>query len=182
MKGWPPWALDDEMLTMRPQPAAIMSGTTAWQQWNVPVRLTSRMRFQVSALDLEERAEAVETGVVDEHGGGTQTRPHLGDRGVEAGTVGDVHGQADGGAARGRDLGRGIVGGLAVEVEHGDRQAVGGQPLGDGEADARAAAGDDGGALGAGGGAGAGRVWGGHWIGSSPANVVRCMSRGEVGS
>ena len=50
MKGWPLWALDDEMFTIRPQPAAIIPGTTAWQQWNVPVRLTSRMRFHLSAL------------------------------------------------------------------------------------------------------------------------------------
>ena len=33
MKGWPPWALDDEMLTMRPQPASSMWGITTWQQW-----------------------------------------------------------------------------------------------------------------------------------------------------
>jgi hypothetical protein len=32
MNGWPEWVLDDEMLTMRPHPASIMSGTTAWQK------------------------------------------------------------------------------------------------------------------------------------------------------
>src|SRR5436305_2712062 len=50
MRAWPPWALDEEMLTIRPQPASIMSGTTAWQQSNVPVRLTARIRFHWSAL------------------------------------------------------------------------------------------------------------------------------------
>src|SRR5436190_1222681 len=50
MNGCPPWALDDEMLTIRPQPSSSISGTTAWQQLNVPVRLTSRMRFQSSRL------------------------------------------------------------------------------------------------------------------------------------
>ena len=28
-------------MTMRPHVAANMSGNTAWQQWNVPVRFTS---------------------------------------------------------------------------------------------------------------------------------------------
>ena len=38
------------MFTIRPQPASIMSGSTAWQQWKVPVRLTANRRFHVSAL------------------------------------------------------------------------------------------------------------------------------------
>ena len=29
MNGCPEWVLDDEMLTMRPQPASTMSGSTA---------------------------------------------------------------------------------------------------------------------------------------------------------
>jgi len=29
------------MLTMRPQPASTMSGSTAWMVWNTPLRLTS---------------------------------------------------------------------------------------------------------------------------------------------
>ena len=36
------------MLTMRPQFASSMWGITAWQQWNVPVRLMSSVRFHVS--------------------------------------------------------------------------------------------------------------------------------------
>ena len=40
------------MLTIRPQPASIMPGTTAWQHWNVPVRFTSRTRFHDSRLIL----------------------------------------------------------------------------------------------------------------------------------
>ena len=50
MNGCPPWALDDEMLTIRPQPASIMWGMTTWQQWNVPVRLTSSTRFHASGV------------------------------------------------------------------------------------------------------------------------------------
>src|SRR6187397_1726617 len=41
MYGWPDCALDEEMLTIRPQPASTMSGSTAWTQWNTPLRLTS---------------------------------------------------------------------------------------------------------------------------------------------
>src|ERR1043166_5088996 len=41
MYGCPEWVLEEEMLTMRPQPASIMSGSTAWMQWNTPFRLTS---------------------------------------------------------------------------------------------------------------------------------------------
>ena len=100
-------------------------------------------------VDLEERAEAVEAGVVDEHRRCAERRADLVDRGVESGPVGHVHGEADGRAAGGDDLGRRVVGGVAVAVEHRHRQAVGGEPLGDGEADARAAPGDDGRALGA---------------------------------
>ena len=32
MNGWPECVLDDEMLTMRPQPASSMSGNVAWMQ------------------------------------------------------------------------------------------------------------------------------------------------------
>jgi hypothetical protein len=40
------------MFTMRPHFSSSMSGTTAWQQSNVPVRLTAMMRFQTSAVIL----------------------------------------------------------------------------------------------------------------------------------
>src|SRR3954452_6272008 len=48
MYGCPEWVLDDEMLTMRPQPASIMSGSTAWMQWKTPLRLTSTTRCHSS--------------------------------------------------------------------------------------------------------------------------------------
>ena len=41
MNGCPEWVLDDEMLTMRPQPASTMSGSTACMVWNTPFRFTS---------------------------------------------------------------------------------------------------------------------------------------------
>ena len=50
MFGAPDCALDDEMVTMRPQPAASMSGIAACTQVKVPVRFTARMRSQRSAV------------------------------------------------------------------------------------------------------------------------------------
>ncbi len=60
MLGAPDWALDDEIVTMRPQPAAIMSGTAACTQVNVPVRLTAMMRSHVSARDVEQVVERLD--------------------------------------------------------------------------------------------------------------------------
>ncbi len=50
MFGAPDCALDDETVTMRPQPAASMSATAACTQVNVPVRLTAMMRSHVSGV------------------------------------------------------------------------------------------------------------------------------------
>ncbi len=50
MRRVPDWAEEEEMVTILPHPASIMSGTTAWRQWNVPVRLTAIIRSQASAL------------------------------------------------------------------------------------------------------------------------------------
>src|SRR6266568_544836 len=44
MNCWPDCALEEEMLTIRPQPASSMSGSTAWMQWKTPFRLTSITR------------------------------------------------------------------------------------------------------------------------------------------
>ena len=51
----PDWALDDEMVTIRPHPPAIMSGTASCRQWNVPVRLTAEHAVPVLHRDLQER-------------------------------------------------------------------------------------------------------------------------------
>src|ERR1700752_3107814 len=50
MYGCPEGVLEDGRLTIRPQPASTMSGSTAWMQWNTPVRLTSLARCQSSNL------------------------------------------------------------------------------------------------------------------------------------
>ena len=48
--GAPDCALDEEMVTMRPQPPACMSGITDWVELKVPVRLTPITRFHSSAV------------------------------------------------------------------------------------------------------------------------------------
>ena len=48
MYGVPECVLDDEMFTIRPQPASIMSGSTAWIMWKTPCRFTLTMRCQSS--------------------------------------------------------------------------------------------------------------------------------------
>ena len=64
------------------------------------------------------------------------------ERGVDGGPVADVDAGAERGAALGLHLLRHLVGGLAVDVEHGDLAALPGQVLADGPAHARAAPGD----------------------------------------
>ena len=64
MYGWPEWVLDEEMLTMRPQPASTMSGSTAWTQWKTPLRLTSIDPLPVLERDLGEPLELLESGGV----------------------------------------------------------------------------------------------------------------------
>ena len=50
MRLAPDCALDDEIVTIRPHPAAIMSGIADWMQWNVPVRFTSIIRDHASGV------------------------------------------------------------------------------------------------------------------------------------
>ncbi len=42
---------------MRPQPTSTMSGRTAWQQWNAPVRLTPSTRSHSSGVTLRNRVK-----------------------------------------------------------------------------------------------------------------------------
>jgi hypothetical protein len=56
--GAPDCALDDEMGTMRPQPAGSMSATAVWTQVKVPVRLTAMMRFEISGVTASRSSTA----------------------------------------------------------------------------------------------------------------------------
>ncbi len=130
MKGWPECVLDDEMLTMRPpQPASIMSGSTAWTQWKTPLRLTSMTRCQRSnevsrnlpKLSRPAALTRMETGQLGADG------VH---RLVDGGPVGDV------GHERVRRVRR-------VEIEDGDVVPVGAESVRDGQPDPGPAAGHD---------------------------------------
>src|SRR6185436_3243940 len=68
MYGCPECVLEDEMLTMRPHPASIMSGSTACMQWKTPLRLTSITRCQsansISVKRLNRSSPAALTSTV----------------------------------------------------------------------------------------------------------------------
>ena len=55
MFGAPDCALCDEIVTMRPQPASSMSGTAAWMQVKVPVRLTAMSAVPRLGGDVDDR-------------------------------------------------------------------------------------------------------------------------------
>ena len=145
MLGAPDCALDEAMVTMRPHPAASMSGTAAWTHEKVPVRFTAMMRSQLSRVMSTERRERLDAGAGDEDADGPELAADLGDGGVDRVAVGDVDLDAHGPCAPvGPQLGGGGLGARAVPVEEGDGVAVGGELLGDAEADAGGGAGDDG--------------------------------------
>ena len=144
MLGAPDWALDDEMVTMRPHPAASMSGSAACTQANVPVRLTATMRSHCSAV-------MSSTGVKD-------SMPALVTRistGPSSARTRSTPASTDGRSATSTSRARTFVpsassSAAAVSsvagftVEEGDAVTLGDEPAGHAEADAGRAAGDDG--------------------------------------
>ncbi len=119
------------MLTMRPQPASTMSGSTACTQWNTPLQVDVDDVLPVVERQIGESLEAFHPRGVHQDGDRTELFPDCGQRGVDRSAVGDVGGV--------REL---VVG--RQEVEGGDVIPVGAQPIRDSLADARAASGDDG--------------------------------------
>ena len=90
MLGAPDCALDDEMVTIRPQPPASMSGTAAWTQLNVPVRFTAMIRVPLLGCDLEERVEGFDAGAGHEDARPDRARRGPGRRPLDRTPVGDV--------------------------------------------------------------------------------------------
>ena len=120
MRAAPDCALDDEIVTIRPQPAASMSGIAACTQWNVPVRLTASIRSHASSGDVGERLELVDAGARDHDLDRPELAAHLRQRVVDRGAVGDVDLAA---TARRAGLAQFVGGprhGVAVEVEQRD--------------------------------------------------------------
>ena len=128
---------------MRPHPASIMSGTAAWRQWKVPVRLTAIMRSHASAVMSRKSAKpsipALGHHDLDRPEGG----PHRVEGGLDGGPVADVdHGGARRAAGGGDLLGH-RLGRIAIDVEHRDLPTGVGQLVADGPAHAGPTAGDD---------------------------------------
>ena len=88
MRGAPDCALDDEIVTIRPQRASSMSGTAACRQWNVPVRLMARMRSQLSIVMSVKDSNASRPALVTMICDGSELRAHLGEGGVDGSAVG----------------------------------------------------------------------------------------------
>ena len=144
MLGAPDWALDEEMVTIRPHPASSMSGRAAWTQVNVPVRLTPMIRSHPSAVMSRTGVNDFDPGAGHQDLDRAKIRPDTVEPGVNRGPVGDVDvdGNGRGSLASqfvGRRLGRG-----SVAVDNGDTVAIGGEPPGNAEADSRSPTGDDG--------------------------------------
>ena len=126
-----PCALDEAMFTMRPQPASIMSGTTAWQQSNVPIRFTAitrwkRLRARSRGTSRTARCPRCSPRIV----AAPRPIPHLGDRGVDPRPVGDVDGQAERPAARASMSSAAAPAASPSRSKHRDGRALGGQALG----------------------------------------------------
>jgi hypothetical protein len=127
MRAWPPWAREHDLT------AVERAGQVDLEE-AVPIL----------GGDVEELVEALDPGVVDEHGGASEAGTDLVRGALDCGPVGDIDGQTHGPTARRSDLGRRRLGRLAVPIEDGHRQPVTGQSSADGQPDAGSATGDDG--------------------------------------
>ena len=128
---------------MRPHPASIMSGTTAWRQWNVPVRLTAIMRSHASGVMSRNDSKPSMPALVTRIPTVPKRAPDRVQRSENGGAVADVDPRCHGGGAIGLELLGHAVGGILVDVQHRDPVPPPGQVPADGRAHARAAASDD---------------------------------------
>ena len=129
---------------MRPHLAATMSGITAWQHSNVPVRLTAITR----SYDARSMSRNLSKGAMPALLTRIVAAPS---RSRTSATAASMPGRSvtstarPSGSSAGRlDLLDGGVGRLPVAIEHGHRRPLGGQSLADRQADPRGASGDDG--------------------------------------
>ena len=143
MYGAPDCALEEEIVTMRPHPASIMSGRAAWMQVNVPVRFTARIRSPRFGSDVGRRLERLDARRRDQRGDGTQLRANVREGAAHRGPIRDVDPAGDRLDALLAELGGALFGRLAVEVEQGNAVAVGPEPPGDAQADTRRGPGHD---------------------------------------
>ncbi len=74
----------------------------------------------LGGLGLDEGPEHVPAGVVDQHVDRAELGFDRGDRCIDVGPLGDVAGEGFGDPAGGPDVGGDLLGGVEIEVEHGD--------------------------------------------------------------
>jgi hypothetical protein len=90
MLGAPDWALEDEIVTMRPHPAAIMSGTANCTQVKVPVRFTADP-FPLLGGDVEHRVEGFDSCTGDKDCDRPELVPHGGEDALHCAALSDIH-------------------------------------------------------------------------------------------
>jgi hypothetical protein len=122
MRTVPDCALDDEIVTMRPHPAASMSGTAAWRQWNVPCEIHGEHAVPRFDGDVAEGIERVDARARDHDRDRPELAADLLERRVDRRAVADVHGRAHRICALSSQILRDPLRALAVEVEQ--RNAV----------------------------------------------------------
>ena len=75
---------------MRPQFAATMSGSATWQQWNVPVRLTSIIRAHDSGVISMNGAKPTKPALVTKMLDRTKLAAHLAESLLDCAPVGHI--------------------------------------------------------------------------------------------
>src|SRR4051794_20390472 len=116
MRAVPDCALDEAMVTTRPQLAATMSGAASWMQLNVPVRFTAITRSQISGV-MSKMSSNDSMPARHHDGDRTELGANRGVCGFDRGTVRHIARHADGAAAVRVDLLGGLDGGIARPVE-----------------------------------------------------------------
>ena len=97
------------MLTIRPQPASNMSGSTAWVTWKTPLRLTSITFFHSSKVMLVKRRNDVMPAAFTRIVMGPSAAAYGVQRLVDLAPIGDVGDVAEVGVRLGQIDGRDVV-------------------------------------------------------------------------
>ena len=156
------------MFTMRPQRGVEHVGQDGLGAVEGAVEIHLHHPVELLVGDLQELAETGDAGVVDEHEDRSEFGAHPLHRLVDLLTARHVDTGRGGFAARLANLAHHLVGGVGIEVEHGDRATITRQPMRDRTTHARTGARHHRNAT------------IGHATPSTPTNVVRCISRQRV--
>ena len=137
--GAPDWALDDEIVTMRPQPASIMSGTTGLQRVERARQVDPDDPLPFLERHLGERSRRA--GARDHDLTGPNS-PRTLSRAMST-SPGPRRRRPPIASRRRSELVRGALGCIGIEVEHGDHIATLGEAPADRQPDAGCSPGDD---------------------------------------